>query len=318
MARHYPPLNSLLFFVTAARTSSFTLAAEKLFVTRSAVSRQIKGLEEYLGVRLFIRSKSGIALTPEGLAYSNSLSRVFEDIKSATNVLLGEEKSHLKLGISSTFNATWLMSRLSDFHQLHPSLTIDFVTNPLDTIEETIDLRHDSIDAAIRFGHGDWEGCQTDKLLDVYVQLVCAPELLESDAATVNVNYLEEHNWLHYKHLPKLWPQWLESVGIEGMKTKKKNIELDNVAIAVQAAIDGLGIIPMYRPLADPLLDSGRLVIAHPYLMLKQEAYYFVCSENDPTHTPTEIFRTWILSIAKEFQTHWDQEFDGRGKKTED
>ncbi len=318
MAKHYPPLNSLLFFVTAAQTSSFTLAAEKLFVTRSAVSRQIKSLEDNLGVRLFTRSKSGIALTPEGLAYSNALSLVFEDIKSATDELLGEEENHLKLGISPTFNATWLMSRLSDFYKLHPNLTIEFVTNPLDTIEETIDLRHESIDAAIRFGHGDWEGYQSDKLLDIHVQLVCAPGLLEGNESIDSPHYLEEHNWLHYKHLPELWPEWLDSVGTGKIKTNKKNIELDNVAIAVQAAVDGLGIIPMYRPLADPLLNSGQLVIAHPHLILKREAYYFVCRENNPRHTPTDIFRTWILSIAKEFRTHWDQEVADTCKKTSD
>ena len=72
------------------------------------------------------------------------------------------------------------MSRLNDFYELHPNLTIDFVTNPLDTIEETIDLKQDSIDAAIRIGHGNWDGYRSEKLLDIYVQLVCAPKLLES------------------------------------------------------------------------------------------------------------------------------------------
>lgn len=312
MAKSYPPLSSLLVFVTAAGTSNFTLAAEKLFVTRSAVSRQIKKLEDHLGVRLFIRSKSGITLTPEGKTYSNALSVIFEDIKSATNELMGEGESHLKLGISSTFNATWLMGRLSEFYELNPNSTIDFVTNVFDTIEETISFSNDGIDAAIRLGYGDWKGCRSEKLFDVYVQPVCAPSLLDGCETNTDMQGLENQNWLHYKHLPKLWSQWSSSLGNGEFNSKKKNIELDNVAIAVQAAVDGLGIIPMYRPLADPLLESGQLVVAHSHLMPMKEAYYFVSPDKITAHSPTDIFRTWILSVAKDFRASWAQKVSNR------
>jgi len=307
MARQYPPLNSLLFFSTAARSLSFTLAAEELFVTRSAVSRQIKGLEDYLGVNLFIRSNSGLELTPEGLRYSNSLSLIFSEIRSATNMVLGQgEERKFKLGISSTFNATWLMKRLSRFYTEHPNLPVAFVTNALDVINEAVDFRHDTMDAAIRLGAGPWEGYHADKLLDVYVQPVCAPELLARQKQA-GLGGLAEHNWLHYKHLPDLWSQWLSEAGAVGLQSSKLNHELDNVAVAVQAAVDGLGIIPMYRPLADPLLESGKLVVAHEFMMLKAESYYFVCPNDYASHPPTDIFRAWLLSEAEEFRSQWSE-----------
>jgi LysR family glycine cleavage system transcriptional activator len=300
-------LNSLLFFSTAARSLSFTLAAEELFVTRSAVSRQIKGLEDYLGVNLFDRTNTGLELTPEGLRYSNALSLIFSDIRNATNMVLGQEdEKKLKLGLSSTFNATWLMQRLNRFYTEHPNLPVAFVTNAVDVINEAVDLGSDTMDAVIRLGSGQWEGYHADKLLDVYVQPVCAPELLARQKQG-GLAGLAEHNWLHYKHLPDLWSQWLGEAGASGLQSSQLNHELDNVAVAVQAAVDGLGIIPMYRPLADPLLESGTLVVAHDYMMLKSESYYFVCPSDYASHPPIDDFRTWLLAEAKEFRSQWSE-----------
>ncbi|WP_081848152.1 LysR substrate-binding domain-containing protein [Microbulbifer sp. HZ11] len=303
MARHYPPLNALLFFITAARTLSFTRTAEELFVTRSAVSRQIKGLEDFLGTSLFKRAKSGLELTPSGVSYSNALSLCFADIKLATDAILGcEGDGKFKLGLSATFNSTWLIGRLNRLHDLHPELAVAFVTNALDTTEESVDFSSGEMDAAVRLGTGSWPGCQSDKLLDVHIQLVCAPELLTAARTGLSLPEIEQHPWLGYKHLPELWPNWLAKAGGDASAFARKRVmAFDNVAVAVQAAVDGLGIIPMYRPLVDPLLDSGKLVVAHEFTMLCEKAYYFVCPTSYATHKPTVMFRKWILAEAEEF-----------------
>lgn len=306
MARHYPPLNALLVFLTAARSLSFTVAAEELFVTRSAVSRQIKGLEDHLGIKLFNRLGTGLELTESGLLYSNKLSLIFADIKSATNLITGNrDENTFKLGISATFNSTWLMSRLNGFYDLHPSVAIAFLTNSVDMGTESVDFSNDSMDAAIRLGTGDWPSCQVDKLIDIHVQPVCAPGLMAKPVADNRVEDLAKYNWLGYAHLPNLWQDWLQDAGCGEMCTAKKEIELDNVAVAVQAAVDGLGIIPMYRPLADPLLASGQLVLAHEHIMLKPEAYYLVSPEGGNKHAPTDIFRQWVLAEAESFRQNW-------------
>jgi LysR family glycine cleavage system transcriptional activator len=305
-----PPLNTLWVFLTASRLLSFTKAADELYITRSAVSRQIKNLEEHFGFKLFERHKVGLGLTEQGVIYANSISNIFADLKVATNKLHhGSEELKLKLGISATFNSTWLMSRLCKLEQRHPDLTLSFFTNSFDTGKDSIDFSGENMDAAIRLGLGDWAGCHSDKLVDIYVQPVCSPSLLDEFYNHDDINELANYNWLHYGHLSKLWREWLSNTSQPGLQTNKKNITLDNVAVATQAAVDGLGIIPMYRPLADPLLKEGKLVLAHNYMMLKKESYYFVCPENYENIQTIKIFRDWLVKESQLAQQQWDQEF---------
>lgn len=309
MSKRLPPLNTLWVFLTASRLLSFTKAADELFITRSAVSRQIKNLEEYFGFKLFERHKVGLELTEQGVIYANSISNIFADLKVATNTLHhGSEKLKLKLGISATFNSTWLMSRLCKLEQYQPDLTLSFFTNSLDTGKDSIDFSGENMDAAIRLGTGDWLGCHSDKLMDIYVQPVCSPTLLDDLHNPEDITDLAKYNWLHYDHLSTLWDQWLSNNGHVGLHTNKKNITFDNVAVATQAAVDGLGIIPMYRPLADPLLKEGKLVVAHNYMMLKKEAYYFVCPEKYENIQTIKIFRDWLVEESQLAQQEWDQD----------
>ncbi|MEP1447978.1 MAG: LysR substrate-binding domain-containing protein [Paraglaciecola sp.] len=309
MSRRLPPLNTLWVFLTASRVLSFTKAADELFITRSAVSRQIKNLEEHFGIKLFERHKVGLELTEKGVIYANSISNIFADLKVATNILHnGNEELKLKLGISATFNSTWLMSRLCKLEQSHPELTLSFFTNSVDTGEDSVDFSGGNMDAAIRLGNGDWPGCHSDKLVDIYVQPVCAPSLLDELHSTDDTAGLAKYNWLHYNHLSKLWDQWLSHTSHPILHTEKKNITFDNVAVATQAAVDGLGIIPMYRPLADPLLKEGKLVIAHEHMMLKKESYYFVCPDQYQNVQTLKTFRDWLVTESQLSQQQWDQD----------
>ena len=306
MRNYLPPLNSLLVFLTASRVLNFTRAAEELHLTRSAVSRQIKNLEDYFEVKLFERHPVGLELTNAGVQYANALSLIFADLKSSTNSVFEQQDDlKIRLGISATFNSTWLMSRLSHLDSIHPQLALAFVTNNYDTGHDSVDFISGTMDAAIRLGNGDWQGCQVDKLIDIYVQPVCSPLLLSSPTDTLDIKELVNYNWLHYKHLPDLWPQWLAKLGHSGMTTNKRNIEFDNVAVATQAAVDGLGIIPMYRPLADPLLDEQKLILAHDFIMKKEQSYYFVCPDNYQQNNATQFFRDWIIEESNRSQQNW-------------
>ncbi|GHE82481.1 LysR substrate-binding domain-containing protein [Thalassotalea profundi] len=309
MPNRLPPLNTLRVFLVASRLLSFTKAAEELFITRSAVSRQIKNLEEHFGFKLFERHKVSLELTQKGVTYANAISNIFADLKVATNALQHDSKElKLKLGISATLNSTWLMSRLCKLEKLHPDLTLSFFTNTFDTGKDSVDFLSGEMDAAIRLGTGNWPDCQSDKLLDIYVQPVCSPSLVEKAHDTGNINDLANYNWLHYNHLSDLWSQWLSHTSAPQLKTTKRDIVLDNVAVATQAAVDGLGIIPMYRPLADPLIKEGKLIIAHDYMMLKKEAYYFVCPQNFNDNQSIMLFREWIVKESYNSQLQWNNE----------
>lgn len=297
MRGHYPPLDALLFFLVASRTESFTKAADVLLVTRSAVSRRIKNLEDHLGVTLFHRHQANLELTEAGITYADSLSQIFADLKIATDAVTSNAFSDYKLtlNVSATFTTTWLSPRLRKLEELHPNLALAFHTNSVDTGEEHVDFEGGKIDAAILLGNGNWPGKHVDKLLDIHVQPVCAPALLK-DSQFLELEDLVNFNWLHYKHLPNLWLEWLTAAGKPDLKTNKRDIIFDNVALATQAAIDGIGIIPMYRPLADPKIQDGRLKAAHPHSYLKEEGYYFVCPKEYPDLPAINLFREWILN----------------------
>ncbi len=301
MKGRYPPLNTLLVFLVASRTKSFTRAAETLFVTRSAVSRQIKSLEEFLGKSLFNRDKTHLTLTEEGSQYANALSLIFADLKVSTDQVMGlSNQSEMILNLSATINATWLMARLPGFEKKHPETTVNFITNSCDTGKEPVDFSSEQLDAAIRLGRGQWENCHIDKLFDVFVPPCAAPSLIEHHSFQ-ETPLLDEYNWLHYSHLPDLWAQWATSAGMPGLKTKKKNIVLDNVAVATQAAVDGLGILPLYRTLSKHLLADNRVMPAHDHLMKKTESYYFLCPLNYENKLPVKTFRDWIVFEAEQF-----------------
>jgi LysR family glycine cleavage system transcriptional activator len=308
MSRRLPPLNTLWVFLAASRLLSFTKAADELFITRSAVSRQIKNLEDHFGFKLFERHKVGLELTEQGVLYANSISSIFADLKIATNILHhGTQEKKLKLGISATVNSTWLMSKLYKLEETHPDLILSFFTNSFDTESDSTDFSGENMDAAIRLGNGVWPGCHSDKLIDIYVQPVCSPSLLDDLYDSNDISSLANYNWLHYNHLSNLWAQWLSNTSSPTLKTNKRNIVFDNVAVATQAAVDGLGIIPMYRPLADPLIQEGKLVVANEYMALKKESYYFVCPETYESDQAISLFRDWIIKESQESQQQWQQ-----------
>lgn len=303
MKGRYPPLNSLLVFLAASRVKSFTRAAETLCVTRSAVSRQIRTLEDYLGRPLFHRDNISLELTPEGMEYANALSLIFSDLNIATSVVMGNsDTAELKVSLSTTFNVEWLMYRFPKFEEENKEINTTFITHNYDTGNESFDFSGNQSGVSIRLGTGQWENCHVDKLLDVNVKLCAAPNLIGDDNFE-DIHQLEEYNWLHYGHLPNLWEQWAKSAGVPELKTKQKNIILDNVTVAQRAAIDGLGILPCYECLSDHIIANGTVVPTHDHVMKKPESYYLICPSNYENQWDVKIFRDWLVAEADRYRT---------------
>ena len=178
MAWRFPPLNSLRAFEAAGRCQSFTLAAEELHVTPGAVSRQIKALEEKLGVSLFARNNREVRLTPDSKQYLDSLTEAFRRIDKSTSDLLDSRREKpLRIMCSMIVAARWLFPRLPRFLALHPNRHVSLTTaltpatSPIDT---------DVTDLVIRLGTGDWPSHIRSHLLLPSEQIVvCSPKLLE-------------------------------------------------------------------------------------------------------------------------------------------
>src|ERR1700749_2092852 len=177
MSARLPSLNGLRAFEAAARHLSFTVAAAELNVTQSAISHQIRRLEEELGIRLFIRKNRALALTPEAREYLPGIRAAFNDLRLATDQLLRKEDDRvLTVSTLASLAAKWLLPRLSRFQDAHPGIDVRITTSTA-----LVDFKAGDVDAAIRYGRGQWPGLRADWLTADELFPVCSPALLTGD-----------------------------------------------------------------------------------------------------------------------------------------
>jgi DNA-binding transcriptional LysR family regulator len=175
MVYRLPPLNSLRLFEAAGRHLSFKTAAEELHLTPSAVSHGIRSLEDWLGVDLFTRHHRGLKLTAAGRAYLPSVRSALAQIATASETVPGRgPKRSLSISVAPSFGARWLIPNLPGFNQRHPEFEVW-----LDSAQRPVDFPRDNIDLAIRMGRGNWNGLQSDRLIQERLIPVCAPALAE-------------------------------------------------------------------------------------------------------------------------------------------
>ena len=190
MYKRLPPLNSLKSFESAARHLSFTKAADELFVTQAAVSHQIKLLEDFLGVELFIRKNRSLELTEFGKAYFVDINKVLRKLNEATERLLTlKEEPHLAISVPQTFGIQWLVPHLSDFNKQHPEIEVR-----LKGVDQDEGLLNKEIDIAIYYGKGDWENLQVDRLGEE--NLVILADYLKLDDLNIQQGPLFSHTFM--------------------------------------------------------------------------------------------------------------------------
>ena len=209
MYKHLPSLSALRVFEAAGRHESFTLAADELHVTTSAVSRQIRALEDELGLRLFERRPRGIELTKEGAAYLAEVGDALRRLEQASAALrMGGERRVLRLSVLASFAGNWLVPRLPAFERAHPG--IDLV---MEATTRYADFKREPVDLAIRFGKGRWDGLHAESLLPLEFYPVCRPECVRGDPPLRRLADLARHTWLEDIHVPFAWRLWLETAG---------------------------------------------------------------------------------------------------------
>src|SRR5256714_11975093 len=177
MTARLPSLNGLRAFEAAARHLSFTTAASELNVTQTAISHQIRRLEEELGVRLFVRQNRALALTPQAKDYLPGVRAAFNDLRLATDRLWRGDDGHvLTVSTLASLAAKWLLPRLSNFQETNPGIDVHITTST-----SLVDFRSGDVDAAIRYGRGNWPGLRADWLMADELFPVCSPALLKGD-----------------------------------------------------------------------------------------------------------------------------------------
>lgn len=296
MIRHMPPLNPLRVFECAARHRSFTKAADELYVSQSAVSRQIATLEGYLGVRLFDRNQGGVQLTTVGDLYHQEIGPAFAGIAAATDRLReSTSEAPLKLGIYATFAAKWLMRRLTRFQEQYPEANVRITT-----IVTPVDFSKDDIDAAVQFGNGHWSGTHAEYLMQDRTEPVCSPTLLEHGPPIEKPADVLGYRLLHSRYRRADWPDWCAKYNVNTEASDIEPMTFPSSLLTYQAAVDGLGVAMGQTRLLTTELESGLLVQPLVAPLERPLAYYLVTPENVPRSRKFKLFRKWLLDEMAE------------------
>jgi LysR family glycine cleavage system transcriptional activator len=239
--RSLPPLNALHTFEVTARHLSFQQASEELGVTSTAISHQIKVLEDYLGTSLFRRHPRPLALTEAGQFLHPLIGKSLDAIVEAIEQLRYQASTTLTVSVTTVFAAKWLVPRLCEFQRSHPQIDLR-----LQTSNDVVDLQRRTVDLAIRYGRGHYPGLAVRTLMSDTFVPVCSPHLLRGkhlirnpdDVARYSLLHFE---WIHFGIDAPNWKNWFSSVGIDTVDLNH-GLRFNEESLAIQAAIAGQGI----------------------------------------------------------------------------
>ncbi|HSE78442.1 MAG TPA: transcriptional regulator GcvA [Alphaproteobacteria bacterium] len=291
MAQSLPPLNALRAFEAAARHLSFTKAADELHVTQAAISHQVKGLEDHLGVKLFRRLTRSLLLTEEGKALLPDLRAAFDQMTQAVQrVRVRGGQRTLNISTMTTFAMSWLVPRLPNFQAAHPDIEVR-----ISTTQRLVDFAREDVDLATRYGFGSWPGLASHKLFDDVLTPLCSPAIA---AKLIRPEDLRGVTLLHENPEPSDWTFWSAKFGVEGIDGRK-GPRFDSTRIAVQAAIGGLGVAIGAPNVFIEELATGRLVQPFPEMVVGNgKAFWIVYLETSADEPKIRAFRDWILAEA--------------------
>ena len=297
--RRLPPLNMLRAFEAAGRLLSVTQAAHELSVTQSAVSHQIKALEEWLGVALVQRQGRGLALTTAGAAYLPGLTGALDLMAQATaGIERPTRRNTLAVNATSTFATQWLIPRLAAFCAQMPGLDVQLVT----TVGH-LDFEPADYDVSIRcFADGElaalqqrtpWRNISAGAFLPDVLTPVCSPALLVGAKAVQAPQDLARHTLLHSRSTPLVWQQWLREAGTQGIQPAG-DLVFDHAHLSVQAAIQGLGVALGNPRFLGEALASGLLAMPFPELLSGDKKYYWMLSPRATQDAVSLAFCAWL------------------------
>ncbi len=313
MSQQLPPLNALRAFEAVARHLSFTKAAGELNVTRAAISHQIKFLEDYLGFALIERKNRAIILSKAAEAALPKLRQGFDNLAEAVHLMRSEKQGErITVCAAPSFASKWLIPRLHRFSRQHPEIDMQINSNvglvDADFQQEggLVDrfFRQNQVDVVIGFGAGQYTGEGVEKLFAVSAVPVCSPVLV-SDAHPHPLRTPEDlafHTLLHddtdYVGHPS-WDTWLKRQRVSGVKANR-GLHFNHVALALDAAVDGQGVLLSIKPLAQSDIDAGRLRIPFDLPLPLEHAYYIFRQPQAPLHQyATDTFVEWLRAEAQ-------------------
>jgi len=305
MSRRIPSLKALSCFEQTARFGSASRAAEELYLTQSAVSRQIQGLETWLGCKLFAREKQRLALTPEGESYLQSIRPALDQLESATLTLLsgGSESGVLTLAAPPTFGSRCLIPLLPEFRTTHPEIAINFISRI-----GMPDFDREQIDIAVLFGEGQWSELDAHILHGEEMVPICSPQLVAHLERPPQPDDLRNFPLLHIATRPRGWADWLSASGLSDIDGEN-GPKFEHFTMAMQAAAAGLGVALLPTFAIKDELASGRIIAPFGQPKASPFHYYACCPKSRARLPKIRAFMNWldqldtVKTLAREIAT---------------
>lgn len=285
-----PSTTALRYFIESAKHSSFTQASERLFVTQAAISKQVKQLEDTLGLELFIREKQRIHLSPAGEIYYKDAVRILRELEKATLKIrnYNNEVDEIHIGALPTFSSRFLIPRLPKLYAEHPEIRVK-----LSTELGKIDFTQQPYDIVIGFNEVVQDDVTTYEIMDETLVAVASPKLIEQEK--LSLNQLENTPLLTYLPRPYLWNDWFASVN-RTSPAPQAGLIFENFQMLIHASIAGLGVALLPEFMISRELQTGQLKQVHSR-PLHSKSYYFMAIPNEKIQDEKIIrFRDWLLA----------------------
>ncbi len=285
-------LNKIIYFEAVARHSRLSTAADELLVSTSAVSQQIKQLEEQLGVSLFRRVKRRLVLTEDGERLYQSANKAINILKNARQQIARKKESQkLIVRVSASFGVRWLGPRVARFIAINSMWDLH-----IDATPELTDFEKENVDLDVRYGKGNWPGLYTRPILSDAVLPLCSPAypIFQNQSDRSIGSVLVESRLIHTVKAHLSWSNWLNLNNLNNINTHH-GLRFDRSSMALQAARDGAGIALESATLAMDELRSGELVPAFPdAFVVRFPAYWFICPNRNLDLKVVKIFSEWL------------------------
>jgi DNA-binding transcriptional LysR family regulator len=290
MARRIPGLKALSCFEQIARHSSVSRAAEELYLTQSAVSRQLQGLESWLGCKLFMRKKQRLILTSQGEDYLQAIRPALDQLETATLKLLsgGSDGGVLTIAAPPTFGSRRLIPFLPDFRARHPDIVINFISRI-----GMPDFDREQIDIAVVFGNGDWNGLEARRLEGEDMVPICSPGLIANMDHPPQPDDLRQFSLLHIATRPHGWRDWLAAAHLTGIDGEN-GPKFEHFTMAMQAAIAGLGVALLPTFAIGDEMANGKIIAPFGPPRASPLHYFATCPQSRVRTPKIRAFMKWL------------------------
>lgn len=294
MRRKLPPIAALKAFEVAANHSSFKAAADDISLSASAISHQIRSLEEYLGFQLFIREKGFVRLTDKGRAYHIVIEDVFDRLENSTREFqINHNKSKIVVNLFNSFLSSWLYDRLPDFYEKYPNMELSFISS-----DNPPDYDKFKFDAAIYFGKAPLANTKSVLLMDDYLTLVCSPEMAKKLPQKENIFDLEQFAFLHCSCETKEWEIWFNSFD-QPCPKQDYYLSTNDRSLVLKGAVDNMGIAIGRQPYMDRYLKNGKLVMPYNKYIDTGYKYYLTYAKILEQNENIIYFQNWLIEQCK-------------------